>query len=146
MNAVSTPRGYRAPVVARIAQVTYRQVDYWANTGLVEPSLQDAAGPGSQRLYSLDDVVTLKLIRRLLDLGVSLQRIRHVIDHIRAQGWPLRGLTLASDGDVVYRIAEGQDLVALLQRGRGLFTIAVDPIYADAEARLARLPSEPVMA
>ena len=57
----STGRGYRAPVAAGAARITYRQLDYWARTGLVEPSLRTAAGSGSVRLYTLRDILVLQV-------------------------------------------------------------------------------------
>ena len=135
-------RGYRGPAVCRVVGITYRQLDYWATTGLVEPSVRDAEGSGSQRLYSFEDIVTLKVIKRLLDVGVSLQRIRRAIDYVRDRGLALRNLTLASDGDTVYAATDTQDVVDLLKRGQGVFAIAVDPLYDEMEAEVTALPAE----
>ena len=79
-----TEQGYRVPDVTRIVGISYRQLDYWARTGLVRPSIQDAQGSGTQRLYSFQDLALLKLIKRMLDSGVSLQQIRKAMGH--AQG------------------------------------------------------------
>src|SRR5581483_565777 len=68
--------GYRGPTACTVAGITYRQLDYWARTGLVEPTIRPAAGSGSQRLYSFRDILLLKVVKRLLDSGVSLQNIR----------------------------------------------------------------------
>src|SRR3712207_9586644 len=68
--------GYRGAVACQIAGITYRQLDYWARTGLVVPSIRGASGSGSQRLDSFKDVLVLKVVKRLLDTGVSLQNIR----------------------------------------------------------------------
>jgi DNA-binding transcriptional MerR regulator len=81
--------------VCRVVGITYRQLDYWATTGLVEPSVRDAVGSGSQRLYSFEDIVTLKVVKRLLDAGVSLQRIRKAIEYVRDRGLSPRPLPLA---------------------------------------------------
>ena len=78
-----TEQGFAAPEVCKIVQITYRQLDYWARTELVTPSIRDASGSGTQRLYSFQDLVLLKVIKRLLDAGVSLQRIRQAIDYLR---------------------------------------------------------------
>jgi DNA-binding transcriptional MerR regulator len=137
------PVGYRGPAVCRVVGITYRQLDYWATTGLVEPSVRDAEGSGSQRLYSFEDIVTLKVIKRLLDVGVSLQRIRKAIDYVRDRGLALRNLTLASDGETVYAASDTSDVIDLLQRGQGVFAIAVDPLYDEMEAEVTALPSEP---
>lgn len=136
-------RGYRGPAVCRVVGITYRQLDYWATTGLVEPSVRDAEGSGSQRLYSFEDIVALKVIKRLLDVGVSLQRIRKAIDYVRDRGLSLRNLTLASDGETVYAATDSQDVIDLLQRGQGVFAIAVNPLYDEMEAEVMALPAEP---
>lgn len=138
-------RGYRGPAVCRVVGITYRQLDYWATTGLLEPSVRDAEGSGSQRLYSFEDIVTLKVIKRLLDVGVSLQRIRRAIDYVRDRGLSLRNLTLASDGDTVYAATDSSDVVDLLRRGQGVFAIAVDPLYAEMEAEVTALSAEPAV-
>ena len=83
MAARSSPApaepGYRGPTVCRLVGISYRQLDYWARTGLVTPSVRPADGSGSQRLYSFEDLVELRIIKRLLDAGISLQRIREAI-------------------------------------------------------------------
>ena len=72
--------GYRGAVAARAAGISYRQLDYWARTQLVEPTVRGAAGSGSQRLYGFRDILVLKLVKRLLDTGISLQQIRTAVD------------------------------------------------------------------
>jgi len=71
---------YRGPALCRVAGISYRQLDYWARTGLLNPSISSAKGSGSQRLYSRSDLVLALAIRRLLGLGVSLQNIRELTD------------------------------------------------------------------
>ena len=78
--------GFRGPTACSAAGITYRQLDYWARTGLVEPTVRSATGSGTQRLYSFKDILLLKIIKRLLDAGVSLQQIRVAIDHLRVRG------------------------------------------------------------
>ena len=68
------------------AGITYRQLDYWARTSLVVPSIRGAAGSGSQRLYSFKDILVLKIVKRLLDTGISLQQIRTAVAQLRAAG------------------------------------------------------------
>ena len=77
-----TEQGYAAPDVCKIVGITYRQLDYWARTELVTPSVRDASGSGTQRLYSFQDPVTLRVIKNLLDTGVSLQRVRIAVEHL----------------------------------------------------------------
>lgn len=95
--------GYRGPTACAAAGITYRQLDYWARTGLVEPSVRAAHGSGSQRLYSFRDVAVLKIVKRLLDTGVSLQNIRTAAQHLSTRELgDLARMTLMCDGATVY--------------------------------------------
>ena len=95
--------GYRGPTACKAAGITYRQLDYWARTGLVEPSVRPATGSGTQRLYGFRDILVLKVVKRLLDTGVSLQQIRVAVEHLRERGVDdLAQITLMSDGASVY--------------------------------------------
>jgi DNA-binding transcriptional MerR regulator len=131
-------QGYRVPDVVKIVGITYRQLDYWARTGLVIPSIQDARGSGTQRLYSFQDLVALRVIKGLLDTGVSLQRVRKAVEHVRSLDRPLSGLTLMSDGRGVYEVDSPEAVIDLLRTGQGVFAIAVDRVWSDLEARLAK--------
>jgi DNA-binding transcriptional MerR regulator len=134
--------GYRAPAVQQAAGVTYRQLDYWARTALIEPSIRSAAGSGSQRLYSFTDVVTVRVIKRLLDTGVSLQNVRIAVDHLRARGQDgLASLTLVCDGMSVYECTTDEEIVDLLRGGQGVFGIAIGHTATDVAAVVRHLPS-----
>jgi len=126
-------QGFAAPEVCKIVQITYRQLDYWARTELVTPSIRDASGSGTQRLYSFQDLVTLKVIKNLLDTGVSLQRVRNAVDHLHDMDRPLAGVTLMSDGRGVYEAHSPEAVVDLLQSGQGVFAIAIDRVWSDVE-------------
>src|SRR6201991_1677731 len=118
--------GYRGPTACAAGGITYRQLDYWARTGLVEPTIRAAQGSGSQRLYSFRDILVLKVVKRLLDTGVSLQNIRLAVDHLRRRGVAdLARITLFSDGTTVYECSSPEEGVDLLQGGQGVFGIAV---------------------
>ena len=91
-------QGYRVPDVCKIVGISYRQLDYWARTGLVRPSVKDARGSGTQRLYSFRDLAQLKVIKKLLDTGVSLQQVRRAMGTLRELKEPAVGTTLVSDG------------------------------------------------
>ncbi len=136
------PSGYRGPVVCQIVGISYRQLDYWTTTGLITPSVRSAEGSGSQRLYAFEDIVQLRVIKSLLDAGVSLQRIRAAIDYVRERGLSLRGLTLVSDGTTVYALDDSRDVVDLLAKGQGVFGIAVEPVWHAVEADITRMPAE----
>src|SRR5271169_6902598 len=114
--------GYRGPSACQIAGITYRQLDYWARTSLVVPSIRSAAGSGSQRLYSFKDILVLKIVKRLLDTGISLHNIRVAVDHLRQRGvQDLANITLFSDGTTVYECTSAEEVVDLLQGGQGVF-------------------------
>ncbi len=135
--------GYRGPVACSAAGITYRQLDYWARTGLVQPTIRPAAGSGTQRLYSFRDILVLKIVKRLLDTGVSLQNIRAAVDQLRARGTDdLAHITLLSDGTTVYECASAEEVVDLLQGGQGVFGIAVSGAFRELEGSLATLPHE----
>ncbi|UGY94805.1 MerR family transcriptional regulator [Streptomyces gobiensis] len=137
--------GYRGPTACAAAGITYRQLDYWARTGLVEPSIRSAYGSGTQRLYSFRDVVVLKIVKRLLDTGVSLQNIRAAVRHLRARGLgDLTRMTLMSDGATVYECSSPDEVVDLLQGGQGIFGIAVGVVWRDVESALSQLHAERV--
>ncbi len=136
------PTGYRGPAVCKIVGITYRQLDYWTTTGLVTPSIRNADGSGSQRLYSFDDIVQLRIIANLLDTGVSLQRIRTAIEFVRERGLDLRNITLLSDGKTVYALDDQREIIDLISKGQGVFAIAVDPVYAELEAQVTQFPAE----
>nr|WP_312871002.1 MerR family transcriptional regulator [Streptomyces lonarensis] len=135
--------GYRGPSACAAAGITYRQLDYWARTGLVEPSLRSVPGAGTQRLYGFRDVLVLKIVKRLLDAGVSLQSIRSTVRALRTEDLEsLSGATLLSDGAAVHRCSSADEVAELLREGRGVFGIAVGAVWADVEAGLARVQSE----
>jgi DNA-binding transcriptional MerR regulator len=135
--------GYRGPTACNAAGITYRQLDYWARTGLVVPSVRSAAGSGTQRLYSFKDILVLKVVKRLLDTGVSLQNIRTAVDHLRARGVSdLAQITLLSDGTTVYECTSAEEVVDLLAGGQGVFGIAVSGALKELQGSLAQLPSE----
>jgi DNA-binding transcriptional MerR regulator len=135
--------GYRGPVAAKAAGITYRQLDYWARTGLVEPAVRGASGSGSQRLYGFRDILVLKVVKRLLDTGVSLQQIRTATEVLRSRGVEdLANITLISDGASVYECTSADEVVDLIQGGQGVFGIAVGRVWREVEGTLAELPAE----
>src|SRR3954466_10234531 len=94
-----TEQGFTGSKTASIVGITYRQLDYWARTDLIRPSLADAAGSGTQRRYSYRDLVALKVIKSLLDAGLSLQTARKAIEYLREHiGEDLASASLVLDG------------------------------------------------
>ncbi len=136
--------GFRGPTVCKIVGITYRQLDYWARTGLVVPSVRDAQGSGTQRLYSFDDLVELRVMKRLLDTGVSLQRVRQAVEELRRRGRTPGDVTLLSDGTTVYALDDNAQVIDLLARGQGVFAIALGPVVNELRGEVAQFPFEEV--
>ena len=135
--------GYRGPVAAGVVGITYRQLDYWARTGLVAPTVRPATGSGTARLYGFRDILELKIVKRLLDTGVSLQQIRSAVEHLRVRGTTdLTQVTLMSDGASVYECTSADEVIDLLAGGQGVFGIAVGRVWQEIEGSLAQLPGE----
>ena len=142
-----TPRsedvGYRGPTACAAAGITYRQLDYWARTRLVEPSVRPASGSGSQRLYGFRDILVLRVVKRLLDTGISLQQIRSAVTVLREHGMAdLTKITLMSDGATVYACTSPDEVVDLLQGGQGVFGIALGRVWQEVEGSLAEFPAD----
>jgi len=134
--------GFRAPTVAKIVGISYRQLDYWARTKLVEPSLRRAEGSGSMRLYGFSDIVQLKVVKRLLDTGISLHKVRLAIEEVCKRGDKLADVTLLSDGKTVYAVTSDAEVLDLLRKGQGVFALALDPVIEELRGEVASFPSE----
>lgn len=135
--------GFKGAVAARVAGISYRQLDYWARTGLVEPTVKGATGSGSQRLYGFRDILVLKLVKRLLDTGISLQQIRTAVEQLREAGvHDLAETTLMSDGASVYLCISNDEVIDLVSRGQGVFGIAVGKVLREVETSLVDLDEQ----
>jgi DNA-binding transcriptional MerR regulator len=131
--------GYRVPEVCKIVGISYRQLDYWARTGLVTPSVREAGGSGTQRLYSFRDLVQLKVIRKLIDAGISLQRVRKAIQFLQEnmKTGPT-GITLMSDGASIYACESEDEIIDLVKKGQAVFAIALDNVWDDLSSSLGQ--------
>ncbi|MFY8023276.1 MAG: MerR family transcriptional regulator [Candidatus Nanopelagicaceae bacterium] len=135
--------GYRGASACAAAGISYRQLDYWARTGLVEPTVRGASGSGSARLYGFKDILVLKIVKRLLDTGVSLQNIRSAVAHLRERGVDdLARITLMSDGASIYECTSSEEIFDLLQGGQGVFGIAIGKVWNEVEGSLSHLQAE----
>jgi len=143
VTSQETEIGYRGATACSAAGITYRQLDYWARTFLVEPSVRTASGSGTQRLYGFRDILVLKIVKRLLDAGVSLQNIRTAVDHLRDRGvTDLERVTLMSDGASIYECTSADEIIDLLAGGQGVFGIAVGKVWHEVEGSLLLLQGE----
>jgi DNA-binding transcriptional MerR regulator len=134
--------GYRSPQVCAVVGITYRQLDYWDRTGLLGPSMQEATGSGTQRLYSFRDIVTLRVIKRLKDAGTSLHKIRQAFDQLEEEvgaEWREQDITLLSDGTSIFAARSPEEVVDLLRKGQGVFGIAVRPVHDEVRGEIFRL-------
>ena len=127
----SSEAGYRGPQVCKIVGITYRQLDYWARTDLLRPSISEARGSGTQRRYSYRDLLELKVIKRLLDAGVSLKSARRAIDCLRESGEDLATANLVLSGTSSVLAFTGQEIVDLVKGGQGVLNIV--PLAAVVE-------------
>ena len=130
--------GFRGPQVCAIVGITYRQLDYWARTELVRPSIADARGSGTQRAYSYSDLVRLKVVKNLLDAGIKLQTARKAIEYLREQlGADLASAHLVIDGSNAVLVQTGDQIVDLLRNGQGVLNIvALGPVVSDLALEL----------
>ncbi len=138
MAVETSEQGYRGPQVCKIVGITYRQLDYWARTDLVRPSVCDANGSGTQRLYSYTDLVELKVVKRLLDAGISLQSARTAIEYLRTQlGADLASAHLVLDGSRTVLAQTDDQIVDLLRAGQGVLNvISLGPVVHDIDSSL----------
>jgi len=145
MAEAGEEHGFRGADAVKASGITYRQLDYWARTGLVEPSIRGAAGSGSQRLYSFRDIIVLKLINRLIQTGISLQQIRVAVDQLREAGVEdLAQITLMSDGASVYMCTSDDEVIDLVHRGQGVFGIAVGKVLSEVETSIVDISAQAV--
>ena len=136
-------KGYRGPQVCRIVGISYRQLDYWARTGLLRPSVADATGSGSKRLYSYRDLVELKVIKGLLDAGVSLQSARRAVEYLRScMGEDIATASLVLNGSKSVVVRTDGELVDLVRQGQGVLSIvALGGVIEELDAAITELPS-----
>jgi len=138
--------GFRGPQVCSIVGITYRQLDYWARTDLIRPSIADARGSGSQRRYSYRDLVDLKVIKSLLEAGVSLQSARRAIEYLRSNlGEDVSSAKLVLNGPGSVLVRNDGELVDLMRKGQGVFSIvALDGVKEELDAAITELrPAAP---
>lgn len=143
LPAIDPRTGYRGTAAAAAVGISYRQLDYWDRTGLVSPTVRGAQGSGTQRLYSFRDILVLKLVKNLLDTGISLQQIRTAVEQLRSSGInDLAKITLMSDGARVYLCTTQDEVIDLLGRGQGVFGIAVGRVLQEVEASLVNIHAD----
>jgi DNA-binding transcriptional MerR regulator len=131
--------GFSGPQACAAVGITYRQLDYWARTGLIAPSLAEAHGSGSKRWYSFADLVELRVVAQLLAAGVDLRKIRRALEELRHQEEDLASLTLLSDGTTIYACRSPGEVVDVLRRGQGVFGLALGPVLEEMRGSVVGL-------
>ena len=135
--------GFSGREAADIVGITYRQLDYWARTDLIRPSLADAKGSGSRRRYSYQNLVELKMIKTLLDAGQKLERVREAFQYIRELGDDLTSAQLVIAGNSVLLVKD-EDLVDVVNKHKGqgvLNFLAMDGVAQEVDAAVTQLES-----
>ena len=116
--------GFSGTAAAEIAGITYRQLDYWARTDLVRPSMSDAAGSGSRRRYTYTDLLELKVIKSLLDAGIKLESIRESVTYVRdVLGGDITSANVVFAGGRSVVVRSGEALIDVVNRGQGVLNI-----------------------
>ncbi len=138
------PDGFRGPQVCTLIGISYRQLDYWARTGLLRPSIADARGSGTQRRYSYHDVLELKVIKQLLDAGISLQRARRAVECMRdGLGGDLAATNLVLVGTNSVLAHGDGEVVDLLKGGQGVLNIVpLSGVVEELNADIRRIERE----
>jgi DNA-binding transcriptional MerR regulator len=130
--------GYSGTQTAKVVGISYRQLDYWARTDLIRPSLTDASGSGSRRLYSYNDLLELKTIKKLLDAGIKLEQVRKVFTYLREHvSTDIAAAHIVIDGGTVV-LCDGDELVDVLKNGQGVLNVlSLGGVRDELEADLA---------
>lgn len=133
--------GFSGRKTAEIVGISYRQLDYWARTDLVTPSLAEARGSGSRRLYSYRDLLELKVIKTLLDAGLKLESVRKVFTYMREQlGEDISSANLVISGSTSVLVRSGEELIDVLQQGQGVLNVlALAGVKDEIDARIVEL-------
>ena len=136
-----TQQGYSGKRTAEIVGITYRQLDYWARTDLIRPSLTDASGSGSRRLYAYADLLELRIVKQLLDAGIKLEMVRQVFAELRRLvGDEIASAKLVIDGSSVALALDDGQLLDLVKHGQGVLNIMnLGQCQADLDARIVSL-------
>ena len=139
-----TASGFRGPNVCEIVGITYRQLDYWARTDLIRPSIADAKGSGSSRIYSYRDLLELKVIKRMLDSGISLRAARRALDILRKSGEDVSTANLVMDGDSALLAQSPEEVIDLLRGGQGVLNILpMKSVKDEIDAAIIAFPPKP---
>ncbi len=140
-------QGYTGPEVCNITGISYRQLDHWTTTKLVEASIRNIKGSGFHRIYSFQDILKVKLVNKLRDAGISLQKIRIALSNVNkiiGKNVNITDISIFSDGQSIYVITEKDEMLDLLKRGQAVFGISLGPVHTETEAEIFSLYPEKI--
>lgn len=135
-------QGYTGPEVCKITGISYRQLDHWTTSNLIQASIRNLKGSGFHRIYSFQDIIQIKLVNKLREAGVSLQKIRIAlknIDSILGDNINISDVSVFSDGKSIYVISDNDQMIDLLKKGQAVFGISLGPVHTEAEAEVFSL-------
>jgi DNA-binding transcriptional MerR regulator len=140
--------GYSGARAAEIVGISYRQLDYWARTDLVRPSLVDAKGSGSRRRYSYTDLLELRVIKSLLDAGIKLENVREIFSYLRQHlDGDITSANLVIQGSTAVLIESDGELIDLVKKGQGVLNVLpLAGVREEMDARIRELHPEPGVA
>lgn len=143
LAGVGAELGYSGTRTAKVVGISYRQLDYWARTDLIRPSLSDASGSGSRRSYSYNDLLELKAIKKLLDSGIKLEQVRKVFEYLREHvSTDIASAHIVIDGGSVM-LCDGDQLIDVLKNGQGVLNVlSLGGVRDELEADLAPVALE----
>ena len=138
---------FNTKAISRITGLSQRQIDYWDRTHFIKPSVSDAAGKGSIRLYSFNDLIQLKIAKTLMDKGVSLQKIRKAITYLKKNMQeiekPLSELKFLTDGETIFVLTKDRKaIIDTLNSGQLVFSVALGEIVENLKGEVVALQKE----
>jgi DNA-binding transcriptional MerR regulator len=144
---VESGQGFSGRRTAEIVGITYRQLDYWARTDLIRPTLADAAGSGSRRRYSYQDLLELKVVKNLLDAGIRLEQVRQVFTYLREQlGEDIASVNLVISGQRSVLARTGDEIIDLIRNGQGVLNVLpLAGVKDELDAAIVQFPGEDVV-
>ena len=142
-------QGYTGPEVCKITGISYRQLDHWTTTKLITASVRNIKGSGFHRIYSFNDIVLVKLVKKLRSAGISLQKIRIALKNVNkilGKNSNISDVSIFSDGSSIYVLTDNDQMIDLLKKGQAVFGISLGPVHTETEAEIFSLYPEKISA
>jgi predicted RNase H-like HicB family nuclease len=140
---------YNSKTVSKIIGIPLRVIDYWDRTNFIKPSINEASGYGSMRLYSFTDLIQFKVAKFLRDQGLSLQKIRKSLNYLRKHlpeiEKPLAQLRFLTDGETIFVLTnKDREIIGTLKKGQYVFTIAIGELINDLKGKTSKMTMDRV--